>query len=602
LEFDYVVVGSGAGGGTVAARLAESGATVAVLEAGSDPRDCEGGDAARPDANCLPCDYDVPAFHPLAAENEAMSWDFFVRHYGEAEGRTFYPRAGTLGGCTAHNAMIFVYPHDADWQCIADATGDSSWRPDAMRRYFQRVERCRYRPLEQLANAFGINPSRHGFGGWLNVEMPRLPVQTAIEVFGPLWTQIAQEFAMDQRKLRSLRWFSEAGLDANDWRLVRQNSTGVRSVPLSTQRHRRVGSRERLLDVARRTNRLHIELDALATGIVFDGHNRAIGVEYLKGKNVYRAGRKSETTGVAMTVTARREVIVSGGAFNTPQLLMLSGIGPPDHLRAMDIEVRSALDGVGCNLQDRYEIGVVHQMRRRWPFFDGASFTPDDAQYRAWDGAGSCGVYTSNGAAFSISKMSSVADGLPDLFCMLLLADFRGYYRGFSRDLTQRLDRMTWVVLKAHTRNRSGTVRLRSRDPRDVPEIDFNFFAQGGAEDLQAMIEGVRYVRRVSEPVKRLGIAVEELPGPQCESDDEIADFVRKNAWGHHASCTCAIGDAAQGGVLSSDFKVHGVEGLRVVDASVFPRIPGFFIASSIYMIGEKAADAILGDAASGRR
>jgi choline dehydrogenase len=602
LEFDYVVVGSGAGGGTVAARLAESGATVAVLEAGSDPRDCEGGDAARPDANCLPCDYDVPAFHPLAAENEAMSWDFFVRHYGEAEGRTFYPRAGTLGGCTAHNAMIFVYPHDADWQFIADATGDSSWRPDAMRRYFQRVERCRYRPLEQLANAFGINPSRHGFGGWLNVEMPRLPVQTAIEVFGPLWTQIAQEFAMDQRKLRSLRWFSEAGLDANDWRLVRQNSTGVRSVPLSTQRHRRVGSRERLLEVARRTNRLHIELDALGTRIVFDAYNRAIGVEYLKGKNVYRAGRKSETTGVAMTVTARREVIVSGGAFNTPQLLMLSGIGPPDHLRAMDIEVRSALDGVGCNLQDRYEIGVVHQMRRRWPFFDGASFTPDDAQYRAWDGAGSCGVYTSNGAAFSISKMSSVADGLPDLFCMLLLADFRGYYPGFSRDLTQRLDRMTWVVLKAHTRNRSGTVRLRSRDPRDVPEIDFNFFAQGGAEDLQAMIEGVRYVRRVSEPVKRLGIAVEELPGPQCESDDEIADFVRKNAWGHHASCTCAIGDAAQGGVLSSDFKVHGVEGLRVVDASVFPRIPGFFIASSIYMIGEKAADAILGDAASGRR
>jgi choline dehydrogenase-like flavoprotein len=599
VEYDYVVVGSGAGGGTVAARLAESGATVAVLEAGGDPREQSGGDPARPNDNCMPCDYDVPAFHPLAAENDAMKWDFFVQHYGEAEGRTLYPRAGTLGGCTAHNAMIFVYPHDEDWQNIADLTGDPSWRPDAMRAYFQRVERCKYRPDQWFANLFGINPSRHGFGGWLDIELPRVPIETGIEVYAPLWTEFASEFALDRNKLRAFRWLSEAGLDPNDWRLVRESSTGLRSVPMTTANHRRVGARERLLDVASRApDRLHIELDAFATRVLFDEQNRAIGVEYRKGAS-YRAGRVSDAETTTLTVRARREVIVSGGAFNTPQLLMLSGIGPPEHLRALGIQVRSPLAGVGGNLQDRYEIGIVQRMRKRWPFFEGATFAPDDAQYRLWNAARSCGAYTSNGAAFSVSKMSSVAEGVPDLFCMLLLADFRGYYPGFSRDVTQNLDRMTWVVLKAHTRNRTGTVRLRSADPLDTPEIEFNYFREGGEEDLRAMVEGVRYVRSLGAPLQALGIASEVYPGADCSTDDEIADFVRKNAWGHHASCTCAIGEAAQGGVISSDFRVHGVRNLRIVDASVFPRIPGFFIASSIYMIGEKAADAILAGAGS---
>jgi choline dehydrogenase len=594
VEYDYVVVGSGAGGGTVAARLAESGATVAVLEAGSDPRDCSGGDPGRPNDNCLPCDYDVPAFHPLAAENDAMKWDFFVRHYGEAEGRTLYPRAGTLGGCTAHNAMIFVYPHDEDWQNIADLTGDPSWRPDAMRSYFQRIERCRYRPDQWFTNLFGVNPSRHGFGGWLDVELPRVPIETGIEAYAPLWTEFASEFALDRNKLRTLRWLSEAGLDPNDWRLVRENSSGLRSVPMTTANHRRVGARERLLDVASRAgDRLHIELNAFATRILFDEQNRAVGVEYCKGGS-YRAGRPLDAETVTCTVRARREVIVAGGAFNTPQLLMLSGIGPAEHLRAFGIDVRSPLDGVGSNLQDRYEIGVVQRMQKRWPFFEDATFSPGDPQYKLWSASRSCGAYTSNGAAFSVSKMSSVASGVPDLFCMLLLADFRGYYPGFSRDITQNLDRMTWVVLKAHTRNRTGTVRLRSADPFDTPEIEFNYFREGGKEDLRAMIEGVRYVRRLGASLQALGIASEEFPGPDCSTDDEIADFVRKNAWGHHASCTCAIGDATQGGVISSDFRVHGVSNLRIVDASVFPRIPGFFIASSIYMIGEKAADVIL--------
>ncbi|MGA8326944.1 MAG: GMC family oxidoreductase [Candidatus Cybelea sp.] len=596
MEYDYVVVGTGAGGGTVAARLAERGARVMVLEAGSDPRALDGGDPARPDVNCLPCDYDVPAFHALACENDALKWDFYVSHYAESDRPgILYPRAGALGGCTAHNAMIFVYPHNEDWQAIADSTGDPSWRPANMRRYFQRIERCTYRPDQRLLDLFGINPSRHGFGGWLPTELPRLSPQDSLDVIEPLWIEIARALELDPDKIQKVRWFSEAGLDANDWRLVAANSTGLRTAPLTTAGHARTGTRERLLDVQRRVgDRLNLQLNSLATKVLLDDQNRALGVEYLRGRSLYRAGGETPTeVGSPQRAMARREVILSGGAFNTPQLLMLSGIGPPEHLRALGIDVRVALDGVGSNLQDRYEIGVVNRLQKEWPFFRGATFSPSDSQFAQWSARDSSGVYTTNGAAFSIAQSSSVAQGAPDLFCMLLLADFKGYYPGFSLDITGHLNYMTWVVLKAHTRNRAGTVRLRSRDPRDPPNIAFNYFMQGGDADLQAMIEGVRYVRDLGKTLRARGIITEETPGPQVDTDEELGEFIKTNAWGHHASCTCAIGDPREGGVITGDFRVHGVQGLRVVDASVFPRIPGFFIASATYMIAEKAADVI---------
>jgi choline dehydrogenase len=197
-----------------------------------------------------------------------------------------------------------------------------------------------------------------------------------------------------------------------------------------------------------------------------------------------------------------------------------------------------------------------------------------------------------------VFRRSPVTTGGPDLFCMSMLARFYGYFPGYSASFPENLNYLTWVVLKAHTGNRAGTVSLRSTDPRDPPGIDFNYFAEGGDDDLTAVVDGIRFVRRLAAKVVESGLRLtEEMPGPDVVDDADLRDYVRNQAWGHHACGTCAIGERSEGGVLSSDFRVHGISGLRVVDASIFPRIPGFFIAGAVYIIAEKAADAMIRDA-----
>jgi choline dehydrogenase-like flavoprotein len=594
----------------VAARLAEAGCRVVVLEAGGDPRELRGGDPVGPETNRLPADYDVPAFHAFASENSAIKWDFFVRHYQDEEQQrrdpnyqassdgVLYPRAGTLGGCTAHNAMILVYPHNADWDHIRDLTGDPNWAAARMRPYFERLERCRHRPLHRWLARLGFNPSRHGWRGWLTTEkVVPLAMMENVPLADMVASAAGEAFLEDGHQAERARWLLESGLDPNDWRLVESNATGIRYVPLTTRRHARTGTRERLLEVARRhPDRLRIVLNALVTRVLLDSENRAIGVEYLSGERLYRAhANPGSGAGETTRLLAKREVILSGGAFNTPQLLMLSGIGPCDVLDRHQIPVRVELSGVGKNLQDRYEVGVVNRMNfESWDAYEGASFTTKDAKFLEWHTSRS-GLYATNGAVMTVFRRSKTCGDVPDLFCMCLLARFSGYRPGYSRAFTEHHNYLTWVVLKAHTRNRAGRVTLRSKDPRDTPLIDFRYFDEGGEEDVAAVVDGIRFVRRLSANLERQGlIAEEELPGRGRQSDSELAEFVRSHAWGHHASCTCAIGPAEKGGVLDSGFRVHGVEGLRVVDASVFPRIPGFFIVSAVYMIGEKAADAIL--------
>lgn len=595
----YIVIGSGAAGGTVAARLAEAGGRVLVIEAGPDP--CA-EDTALDDARSG-ADYTVPAFHPFASENPQFAWDYRVRHFADPElaredakardGLVSYPRAGALGGCTAHNAMIFMMPPDSDWAHLAALTGDSGWSPEAMRRHRKTVEDCRHRPFWRLLARFGIDPTGHGWDGWLPVEkaVPMRAFRDAALIRSLLLATLV-DVARGRNWLARIGVFLRDWGDPNDGR--RQDREQVCYTPLSTQGHARSGTRERLQAVRdAHPDRITILTDCLATRVIFDAGGRAGGVAWLKGRHLHRACHQPGTPVQEGASFARREVILAGGAFATPQLLMLSGIGDAQHLADHGIPCRQHLPQVGNNLQDRYEIGLVHRMTKPWRSLQGATFTPGDPLHHAWLGQGRSrrrGMYISNGAALAALRRSSTArDAAPDLFLMGLMARFRGYYPGYSADLWPGLDGFSWTVLKGQTGNRAGTVRLASADPRNPPRIDFAHFAQNGEADLTGLVEGLEMARTLARPLIARGIiAEEELPGSGV-TGEALRGWVRANAWGHHA-----CGSAAIGPVLDPAGRVHGIEGLRVVDASIFPRIPGLFIAGPIYLAAEKLAADIL--------
>lgn len=600
--YDYIVIGSGAGGAPVAANLAEAGYRVLLLEAGGD------------DSTTA---YQVPVFHAWASEDPALKWDFFVRHYSDdtrqrrdskfvdAEQGVLYPRCGTLGGCTAHNAMITVYPHNSDWDYIANLTQDLSWSGVKMRQYFERIENCQYHPVWRwVYRLTGWNPKRRGFDGWLYTQAPN-PTLVArdpglVHTLANFALSALRQLGKPVERLAGLK----ALLDPNSWQLAQIRADGVRFAPLATRHGRRVSTRDRLYAVQKKhPDRLEIRLHALASQILFDEHNKAIGVEYLKGARLYQASAQPDTdSGERLQVFCKHEVILSGGAFNSPQLLKLSGIGPKAELDALGIPVRVDLPGVGENLQDRYEVGVVTRLHQDLKLLQGATVRPPadnetpDPFFVQWQQQGK-GLYTTNGAVLAVIQRSAPERPDPDLFMFALAGKFYGYFPGYAAEISREHRYLTWAILKGHTRNSAGYVRLRSTDPRERPDINFRYFDEGNdptGEDLESVINGVEFVRNMNAKAQAM-IEAEEIPGPEVQTREQIGQFIKDNAWGHHASCTCKIGSAEDPmAVLDNNFRVRGTQGLRVVDASVFPKIPGFFIVTAVYLIAEKASDVIL--------
>jgi len=598
-EYEYVIVGSGAGGGPLAANLAKAGFSVLILEAGDDD-----------ESDNI---HDIPAWHPISSEDKKLSWDFFVNHYLDPErqkkdskyvpekGGILYPRAATIGGCTTHHALITVYPHNNDFDRIADITGDESWRSGPMRRYFQRLERCQYVPKPWRESE---DPSRHGYDGWLRTNNPDLRLLVEDPVLLKFVKAAVLKFGIEDAL--SLI-FSGNLLDINHWD-VADGLEGPFITPLAVDRRsKRRSVREYLLETQQALpDQLHIRTNALASRVLFD-KNIAVGVEFLDGPRLYEADPLRDANavgGVLRQVRATREVILSGGAFNSPQLLKLSGIGRAEELRAHGIDVVVDLPGVGENLQDRYEVGVVSDLNAPLKLLKDCTYGGDNDpclrryRYRWWNR----GPYASNGGTISLVKRSKPELADPDLYIFGLPASFHGYYPGYSREITDLKDRFSWVVLKAHTVNRAGRVTLRSADPQQTPEINFNYFDEGNdtlGEDLQAVVEGVKISREImASSIAQPHVKKEVFPGEGFKTDQEIGEFVKNEAWGHHASCSNKMGSLDDPlAVVDSKFRVFGTENLRVVDASIFPYIPGFFIVVPVYMISEKASDDIISHA-----
>jgi choline dehydrogenase len=620
-KYDFIVVGSGAGGGPVAVRLAEAGYSVLILEA---------GDKKEPD------DYKVPAWHARSSENNELAWKFYVHHSADPEQEKrdktnyirgkgfFYPRAGTLGGCTAHHALIFIAPHNSDWNDIAKLTGDKSWRAWRMRKYFQKIERCEYlnRPWYRRWNF-----NKHGFTGWLptttadptlllrDSQLLRVVLSAFQTCFScnvwykTTWRRRIRSWAEsfgDPTGLkrvgimhRTLSWLSSL-LDPNSWLNMLNGTEGPIFLPMTVKDGVRAGTREHIRDAEQRMpKKLKVQLNALATRVLLEG-NRAVGIEFLEGKHLYRADPEAGThgPGTLRQVHARREVILAGGAFNTPQLLMLSGIGDPRELAQHKITTNIKLRGVGKNLQDRLEIGVVHQLpvHNEFAILKNAEFEPSDRDFAEWRNGH--GLYATNGFVAAMLKRSNLGQPDPDLFIFGIPARFSGYKPGYS-SWGKKKNFFSWVILKGHTKNRAGRVQLKSRDPRDPPIINLNYFDPATpdvGEDAHAVAAGIEFVRKITG--RTASLLRERIPGRHVQTRAQLTKFVRDHAWGHHACGTCKIGADDDGeAVLDTRFRVRDTQGLRVVDASIFPKIPGLFILSAIYMAAEKAADVIIADA-----
>ncbi len=524
--FDFVVVGGGSGGCAVASRLSEDPQTsVALLEAGGT------GD------NWV---VTTPGAMILMISGKVNNWAFDTVPQAGLNGRIGYqPRGKGLGGSSAINAMVYIRGHRNDYDHWA-SLGNTGWSYADVLPYFKRSE-----------NNTEFDGEYHGKGGPLNVTKLRSdnPVQE-------MYLQAASELQLPIR---------------DDFNGEEQEGVGIYQV---TQQNgeRWSAARGYIHPFMNSRNNLHVQTQVHATRILFEG-KRAVGVEYRKGKDVKQ-------------IRARREVILSSGAFQTPQLLMLSGVGDAAALRKHGIASVHHLPGVGQNLQDHPDF--VFGFTSDAPYFAGLSFGgiarifKGIAQFRR-ERRGPMTSNIAEGGAFLKTRPDLDVPDIQLHFCMAMVNDHGRKPRwgtGFSCHV---------CLLRPKSR---GSVWLQSADPTKAPAIDPNFF--GEAEDVETMVAGFKITRRLLETPALKALQTSDVFTADVRSDDDIRAVLRARVdTVYHPVGTCKMGVNDPAAVVDPKLKVYGVDGLRVADASIMPTLIGGNTNAPTIMIGEKAADLI---------
>ncbi len=528
--FDYIVIGGGSAGCVLAGRLsADPAVRVCLLEAG--PADTSA---------LIHC----PAGLAGLGRAKALNWDQHTTPQPGLGGRRgLQPRGRVLGGSSSINAMIYVRGQPADYDHWAQEAGNPGWGWAEVLPYFLRAEHN-----ERGANAW------HATGGPLNVADLQLPHRVA-------------------------RAFVEAGVQAGHLRNADFNGASQEGVGLYQVTHRggeRFSAAKAYLTPHRSRPNLRVETGARATRILFDGAGgrRAVGVEFLQG-------------GALHTVRARREVLLSAGALLSPQLLMLSGIGPAAQLQRHGIAVRHDLPGVGEHLHDHPDVVQVMDTPALTDLF-GLSLAGARnllGGVREWR-ARRTGLLTTNFAEAGGFIKSRPEEAAPDLQLHFVIAKLLDHGREWSWG-----HGYSCHVCLLQPRSR-GRVTLASADPHALPLVDPAFFAD--ADDLRRMVQGVRRMREILVQPALSALGGRELArSAGAQSDEQIARFIARHAdTVYHPVGSCRMGPGPLD-VVDAQLRVHGVQGLRVVDASVMPRIVSGNTNAPTIMIAEKAVDGL---------
>ncbi|CAB9503492.1 Choline dehydrogenase [Seminavis robusta] len=584
IMYDYIVVGAGAGGGVVASRLAQAGYLTLLLDAGPDYQS--------------PLT-DVPAFWPYSTEEPQIEWAFRSRNSPDpGRDNVLYPRASMIGGSTMHNAMISLYPFPNFWDGLRELTGDEEFSEEKMRERFIRLENNEY----CFKGAEG-----HGFDGYISTSSTDLRLVTDFNFLDIQIIAIASGFALSHLphnpflvflgNIFNFPYCLPFIFDVNAPGF--QDKEGAHIGPLSTSPsngHIRSSVYD-LITQTRSTSSLIVKPDHFVRKILIkDG--TAYGVDVQKGKALYGASTGTRIEGRRESFFARKEVIISGGTFNTPQILMLSGVGPSEQLQNFSIPVKVDLPGVGANLIDKLEATQTFETTKEWRIYQqGCTFSDpspeEDPCYVQFNNGEFPSVYTTSGTIISLQRKSDRKLEYPDLYYQVSPFNFIGYVDGWVEDGYSRQDALTVNINTPLVGPSKGTVKLRSADPFEVVDIDFNGYDD---EDLDRVTHAVIKVQEFAKSMKKLGFLKGPLfPDESVDTFEEYKTWVRSNGWGHHPLGTAKMGaDDDPSAVVNGQFQVRGVSNLRVVDASIFPEQPGFFPTIPIYMVGEKAAEDII--------